>query len=123
MNTVAISGRLGRAVDYKQGSEPKKSVAKFSIAVNGRTKDDTSWIDCVAFGSTAEYLAKYSDKGSLLLVEGRLKQEAWQDRNGNNRTVVKVYVNSAQAIGSVNRAQEENTAEPTIDIEADDLPF
>lgn len=122
MNTVAISGRLGRAVDYKQWSEPKKSVAKFSIAVNGRTKDDTSWIDCVAFGSTAEYLAKYSDKGSLLIVEGRLKQETWQDRNGNNRTAVKVYVQNAQAIGSVNRAQEENT-EPTIDIEADDLPF
>ena len=122
MNTVALSGRLGRAVDYKQGSEPKKSVAKFSIAVNGRTKDDTSWIDCVAFGSTAEYLAKYSDKGSLLLVEGRLKQETWQDRNGNNRTAIKVYVQNAQAIGSVNRAQEENT-EPTLDIEADDLPF
>lgn len=122
MNTVAISGRLGRAVDYKQGSEAKKSVAKFSIAVNGRTKDDTSWIDCVAFGSTAEYLAKYSDKGSLLLVEGRLKQETWQDRNGGNRTAVKVYVNNVQAIGSVNRAQEENTV-PAIDIEADDLPF
>lgn len=123
MNTVAISGRLGRSVDYHQGTDGKKSVAKFSIAVNGYTKDDTSWIDCVVFGASADYLEKYSSKGSMLLVEGQLKQETWQDRNGNNRSAVKVYARNVQALGASKQQEENETEAPSLDIEADDLPF
>jgi len=67
-------------------------LAKFGLAVNNKYKKDgqvveeTMFIDCTCFSATAENMLKYTKKGMLILVEGKLKLDTWQDANtGQNR--------------------------------------
>jgi len=76
MNSIVISGAMGRAVEIKQMGEV--TIGKFSLAVKDNRKDKkgeyhTNWINCVVFGKQAEVLAQYTDKGSKLTVRGKLK--------------------------------------------------
>lgn len=75
MNKVILKGRLTRdpEIRYTAGAE-QKSVAKFTIAVDRRKKDENSqadFIPCVCFGKTAEMIEKYFRKGQEILLEGR----------------------------------------------------
>ena len=74
MNCVELFGRLTREVEVKQtnGEEPM-SVARFTVAVNRQKKGEADFISCVAFGKTADYLGKYSEKGMQIAVSGRIQ--------------------------------------------------
>ena len=54
---------------------------------NNVTKD---FIDCVAWGRQAEFVAQWFTKGSMAIVVGRIQSRRWQDQNGNNRTAIEV---------------------------------
>ncbi len=67
-------------------------VCSFAIAVNrtfrdssGNQQDQVSYIDCVAWGKSAEIISQYVKKGSALLVSGRLEQRSWEDKNTGQR--------------------------------------
>lgn len=67
-------------------------VCSFAIAVNrtfrdssGNQQDQVSYIDCVAWGKSAEIISQYVKKGSALLVSGRLEQRSWEDKNSGQR--------------------------------------
>lgn len=128
MNTVCVSGRLARDVDVNVTPNGKMCV-RFSIAVQGRNKDDVQWIDCESWNQTAEYLQKYSQKGSLILIEGSLKVDKWEDRNGNKRSTVRVLSNRVSiATGYRTEAQvSDNTTNiESVSVEGisdEDLPF
>lgn len=79
MNKVFEMGRLTKKIElkYSQGAEPI-AVAAFSLAVDGIKKDDTDFISCKAFGKTAETLEKYTDKGTKILIEGRIKTGSYE---------------------------------------------
>ena len=99
MNIVTICGRLTKApqkIDTKTGT----SMCSFSIAVNdpytdkqGNKHDDTLFMNCVAFQNQADVITKYVDKGDMLLVAGKLKEDKWTDKDGVERTTIKVVVN------------------------------
>lgn len=86
-------GRLTRdpEIRYSQGATPT-AVAKFSIAVDRRFKRDgeqsADFINCVAFGKTAEFFEKYGRKGKKFGIEGR-----WQTNSYTNKDGQKVYTN------------------------------
>ncbi len=91
MNTVNISGRLGKEVEETK-TETGISTCKFSIAVNkgyGENKK-THWIECVAWRSTADYLFNYARKGDLLEITGELTTNNYKNKNGEN--VYRTYV-------------------------------
>ena len=82
-------------------------VCSWTIAVNrvyrdsgGNQQDQTSFIDCVAWGKSAEIIAQYVKKGSGLLVSGRLDQRSWEDKTtGQKRSRVEINVEDFSFIG------------------------
>ncbi|MEL1195960.1 single-stranded DNA-binding protein, partial [Staphylococcus epidermidis] len=99
-------------------------VTNFSMAVdNPFKKDDTSFFDIVAFGKTAQLLNDYCGKGSKVLIEGNLKQDRFQDKEGNNRSVVRVIANRIEFLDSKGSNQSNNQSPKRVQAPAGDNPF
>lgn len=135
-NIVVITGRITKDLVLKQAGQTQ--VTNFSMAVdNPFKKDDTSFFDVVAFGKTAELLNNYCGKGSKIGVEGTLKQDRFTDKEGNNRSVVRINANRIEFMDSKGsnqsnnqpqkqRGQAQSTNAPFdngADISDDSLPF
>lgn len=98
-NKVILAGRLTRDVEliYAQGGD-QLAVGKFGLAVNrrwttktGEKQEEVCFVDCVAFGRTAETLNEFKRKGDTILVEGHLKLDQWEDREtGKPRSKIEV---------------------------------
>ncbi|WP_436961679.1 single-stranded DNA-binding protein [Staphylococcus xylosus] len=140
MNIVAITGRITKDLELKQAGQTQ--VTNFSMAVeNPYKKDDASFFDIVAFGKTAELLNQYCGKGSKIGIDGTLKQDRFTDKEGNNRSVVRITANriefldtkgqsngqsqqqSGQAKTQQAPAKDNPFANGNADINTDDLPF
>ncbi len=94
-NKVIIAGNLTRdpEVTYLDSG---KTLCKFSIAVN-EGQDSVSYFDIVAWEKTAELVGEYLSKGSGCLIEGRLKQDRWKDKDsGDNRSKVNIVAFNVQ---------------------------
>ncbi|AGZ81968.1 single-stranded DNA-binding protein [Campylobacter fetus] len=105
-NKVVLVGNLTRDIElrYAQsgsaiGSTGIAVTRKFSGA-NGEKREETCFIDITFFGRQAEIANQYLNKGSKVLVEGRLKFDQWQDQNGNNRSKHSITVESMEMLGS-----------------------
>lgn len=135
-NIVVITGRITKDLELKQAGQTQ--VTNFSLAVdNPFKKDDTSFFDVVAFGKTAELLNNYCGKGSKIGVEGTLKQDRFTDKEGNNRSVVRVNANRIEFMDSKGSNQSSNKPQQQsgqaksgnnpfdngADISSDELPF
>lgn len=106
-NKVIIAGNLTRDPELRY--TPKGSaVAGFSLAVNrtwktesGETKEEVSFIEVEAWGRQGEVIAQYMRKGRPLLVEGRLKQDTWEDKDTHKKqSKLKVVLESFSFIDS-----------------------
>ena len=98
-NLTILTGRITKDLELKQAGQT--TVTNFSLAVDNPFKrDDTSFFDVVAFGKTAELLNNYCNKGSKILIEGNLKQDRFTDKEGNNRSVVRVVANRVEFLDS-----------------------
>ena len=101
INSTIISGNLTRDVETRTTASGA-CIAEFSVAVNERVQKNGEWTDRVSFidvetfGNRAETVAKYLHKGSRVIVAGRLRQERWQDRNGNNRSTIRVIADDVE---------------------------
>jgi len=84
------------------------SVCEFGIAVNERVKsqdgsyaDKPVFVDLTAWSQTADFICQYLQKGSPVLVEGRLQLDQWQDRDsGQNRSKLKVVADRVQSLST-----------------------
>ncbi len=124
-NKVIMVGRTTRVPEVKMTAGLTK-VANFTLAVDngyGETQK-TDFFNCVAFGKTAETIASYVGKGTLILVEGRLETDKWTDREGVNRERTKIVVNNFKFLETKkSREENENVVEEKEsyeDIEIDD---
>ena len=124
-NKVILVGRTTRAPEVRMTAGLTK-VANFTLAVdNGYGETErTDFFNCVAFGKTAETIASYVGKGTLILVEGRLETDKWTDREGVNRERTKIVVNNFKFLETKkSREENENVVEEKEsyeDIEIDD---
>lgn len=92
MNKIELLGRLVKDVEV-QKSKNDKSYVTFTLAVPRKlNKDNTDFIDCIAFGKTAEALYKYTEKGNRVIIDGELHIENFKDKEGNTRKSVCVTV-------------------------------
>lgn len=105
-NKVILMGNLTRDVEMRTTSGGQ-SVANFSLAVSrswrgqdGQQQEQTSFINCVAWGKVGEIIEQYVKKGSALLVSGRLEQRSYEDKEGNKRQAVEVIVEDFNFVGS-----------------------
>ena len=102
MNKVILMGRLTRdpEVRYSQG-DASTAIARFSLAVDRRFKrdgDDQSadFINCVAFGRTAEFMERYARKGTKFLVEGRIQTGSYTNKDGQKVYTTDVVVEQVE---------------------------
>ncbi len=145
-NKVILMGNL--TADPEVRTTPSgQSVTSFSLAVNrtfrgsdGNRREETSFINCTAWGNTGETIAKYVGKGRQLLVSGRLQQRSWEDKEtGKRRSAIDVIVeefsfvndgrgSGANATGGSQKASSQPPAD-TAEVDADepidlsDIPF
>lgn len=91
INQVILMGRLTR--DPETRTTPSgKTVTSFSLAVDRQTQDDQAdFFDVTAWEKTGELVAQYVTKGRRILVQGRLRQDSWDDKDtGKKRSKVEV---------------------------------
>lgn len=94
-NKIIIVGRLTKDPENKTTSI---AITKFSIAVNDG-KDKASFFNIVTFNKSAENCLKYLKKGSQVIIDGKLSQNRWQDKEGKNKSSVEIIGNNVQFIG------------------------
>lgn len=111
-NKVYLMGNLTRDPEVRTTPTGLK-IAKFGLAVNRRyrTRDDeareeTTFVDLDAFGNQAEIIEKYCQKGSPLFVEGRLRLDQWETKDGEKRSKLGVVVENFQFLGSAGGSRE-----------------
>lgn len=93
MNSVNVIGRLVKPNEPKQynSQNGNGTVLKNTIAIRGKKKDESYFVDFTAWGKTAEYLAQYSNKGDKIAISGELVQESWQDnQSGQKRSKISI---------------------------------
>ena len=123
LNKVTIMGHLCRDAEmrYTNGGDP---VTNLTVAVNRDYGDDTDFFDVTIWNQGNYKLAEYrtnDKKGDLVLIVGELRQEKWQDSEGNNRSKIKIRADKAI---NFSRKKEDNQEE-VDEVEEDefDVPF
>jgi len=114
MNSVNLIGRLGQAPgESLRYAQTGTAILPFTLAINRRPAKDgssqTDWIDCIAFGVTAENMATYLEKGSLVGVEGRIQTRKYETQDGQKRKAVEVVANTVHFLGKKQGGQDNNT--------------
>lgn len=104
-NQVILLGNLTRDVELKH-TPSNQAVANIGLAMNrqyqtreGERREETTFVDCEAWGRQAEVMAQYLSKGRPVFIQGRLKLDTWQDPQGQNRSKLKVVVENFQFVG------------------------
>lgn len=104
-NKVQLVGNLGNTPEVIT-LESGKKLAKFSMATNetyrnnnGEKVTDTQWHNIVAWNKTAEIIENYLDKGSEVMIEGKLTTRSWDDKEGNKRYITEVVCNELLMLG------------------------
>ena len=99
MNKVILMGRLTREPELSYSKTSNLEVVKFSLAVDRRFKregqPDADFINCTAFGKTAEFINNYFSKGLRVAVTGRLQVSSWEEEPGKKRYSTDVVVEEA----------------------------
>jgi len=106
-NKVILAGNLTRDPELRYTPQGT-AVARFTLAINrtwkgenGENKEEVSFVDVDAWSRQAEVIAQYVKKGRPLLVEGRLKQDTWEDKNTHQKqSKLKVVLESFSFIDS-----------------------
>lgn len=131
LNKVFLIGNLVRAPElrYTPGGTPvsdlRLAVSRTYTTQNGERRDETCFLTVVVWGKQAESSAQYLDKGSPVLVEGRLQTREWEGKDGQRRNVVEVVAERLQFLGRPRGApapaEAEVPEEPGAPVE--DVPF
>src|SRR5579872_1559308 len=99
-NRVILVGNLTRDPEIRY-TQSGKGVAKFTLAVNNpRNKEETTYVDIVAWDRLGETCNTYLKKGSSALVEGRLVIRSYDDKDGVKRKATEVVIDNMQMLGS-----------------------
>ncbi len=125
MNNVSFLGNLVRDIEVVN-TKNDKMLAKFTLAVARKfKKDETDFINCKAFGKTAEIMAQYLTKGSQIAVTGSIQTGSYEAKDGTKRYTTDIIVDSFDFCrgtkqGSEKPKQQEDLFE--LDIEGE-CPF
>lgn len=111
MNKVILMGRLTRDPEVRQSGDTV--VARFSLAVDRRFKKDgdqtADFINCVAFGKTGEFIAKYAHKGTKFVIEGRIQTGSYTNKDGQKVYTTDVVVEQVEFAESKSSADGNTT--------------
>ena len=102
LNKAMLQGRLTAAPELR-ATPNNVSVASFTIACDrdygSGDEKKIDFIRCVAWRGTAEFISKYFDKGSQIVIDGRIETDSWTDKNGEKRNSFDILVANAYFAG------------------------
>ncbi len=143
LNKVMLMGHLTRDPELKY-TQNNNSLCAFGLATSrkwrnqaGEMQEETCFVDLEAWGKTGEAINQYVSKGHPLYVEGRLKLDQWEDKEGNKRSKLKVVVERFEFLKSRDQGQQHRTPDytrpqaepqqaeqgPALPMGEDDIPF
>jgi single-strand DNA-binding protein len=140
LNRVFLIGRLTRDPEIRY-TPNGAAVANLRLAVNERRpsrtgqapQDETLFVDVVVWGRSAEVVQQYLRKGRRILIEGRLRLETWEGRDGQRRSRYSVVASRVQFLDAANREEtvmetpepeeEYSAGEPPVEPDLNDPPF
>ena len=134
MNLVVLIGRMTRDCEFKEGTT---NVARFSLAVDRKfakkdAEQKADFINCVAFGKTADFFRNYTHQGTKLAVTGRIQTGSYTNRDGKKVSTTDIIVDSAEFCESKQASESAAPATPpktndgfmSVDpVEDEGLPF
>ena len=127
MNLVVLGGRLVKDCELTKTTKGL-AIAKFTIAVNdyagGEVK--TSFINCTAFGKTAESIDKFFHRGDLILLNGRINQNKYTRKDGTSVSLIEVVVSEFMFTNDKKEIKEDKPCSAPTDTDEltdEDLPF
>lgn len=136
MNYTNLMGRMTKDAELKYTSTNQTANTSFTLAVPRRfqkqgEEKQSDFINCVAWGKTAEFITKYFGKGRMIAVVGRIQTRNWEDDQGKKHYVTEVVVEQAYFTGEKkedNGYQPNNTVTSNSFVTVDDdldseLPF
>ena len=117
LNRVLLAGNLTRDPQVRFFAN-ERAVADFGLAINrkskgedGQTKEETTFVDCEAWGREAEMIGRYLTKGRGIFIEGRLRLDTWDDKkDGSKRSKIKVVVERFQFADSAKPERQDGDA-------------
>ena len=118
LNNAILMGRLTANPELRR-TNTGKAVASFTIACDKPGKDSgASFIPCVAWEKTGEFINQYFTKGSAIAVEGRIESRQYEAKDGGKRNVLEVVVSQAHFCGK----KEESNSSYTGFVPNDKVP-
>lgn len=135
INRIVLVGRLTKDVELKY-TQSGQAVASFTLAVNrqftnAQGEREADFIQCVIWRKAAENFQKYTHKGALVGIDGRIQTRSYDNQQGNRVYVTEVVVDNFSLLESKGTSQQNGSAKndpfantgSQIDISDEDLPF
>lgn len=104
-NQVQLIGHLGKTPEIRTFGEDRK-VANFTLATNeiyydnkGEKQEETQWHNIAVWGKGADIIEKYTDKGSEILVSGKITSRTYNDKDGNKKYFTEIIANEILLLG------------------------
>lgn len=136
INNVSLTGRI--ATDIRVYNGDNSNIANFNLAVqrsftNKNGERETDFIPIVAFNKLADNISNYTQKGSLIGVEGRVQTRNYEDKDGKRVFVTEIIANNVTFLETKRNTNSEDNIDPfeneystkssEVEITNDDLPF
>ena len=142
MNKVILTGRVGQSPDTNT-TQGGTVISKFTLATSerykgkdGERKERTEWHNVRTWNKTAEFVDKYVTKGSQVLIEGRIRYETYDGKDGSKRYVTIIDAENIELLGTKQNGDGKNNEpkdrnqeaapadnDDSLDEQPDDLPF
>lgn len=104
LNRVIIMGRLTRDPEIRN-TQSGTTMCRFSVAVDRPFKNkhtnerEADFLECSAFGKTAEFVGRYFSKGKMILAEGEIRNNNYTDKDGVKHYKCEIFVNNVSFCG------------------------
>lgn len=128
-NRVVLVGNVTREIEIKH-LQSGSTLANVGLAVNERRKgadgkwvDEVTFVDVTAWGRTAEIASEYLRKGSQVMIEGKLRLESWQTKEGDKRSKLGVVCEKLIMLGNKPDDKPSTRREEPKDTASDDVPW
>ena len=133
INKAILVGRLGKDPEVRYTPDGMM-VTNFTLATDEQRKDKngervrtTEWHRIVTFGKLAEICGKYLIKGKLVFVEGRIRTQSWEDKEGNKRSTTEIIASDMRMLDSKGQRDAESKEPPLPSgdgpVSDEDVPF
>ena len=120
-NRVTLVGNVVRDTEIRDAGKTKVTDNALAISERIGENEITTFVDLTIWGKNAETFQRFCPKGRTVLIEGALRQDKWEDKDGNKRSKTFVNVDRFVLLGS--KSGSENREPVAASAGSDDLPF